>query len=558
MTKNAVDKPKTDEICSRRNGARMSVLKSYTAMALLMLTTGAVHAQTPPAAPAAPAPVGDYRANPGHTGVSKESLTAPLTLLWRHTAAAAKNNPASAVYGKGLVYFVSGGVAYALDSADGTTRWQYPADGKAQANFGATPTLDGAALYLADDTGQVIRLDAATGKAVWVSKLEGAIRSSPAVSGGVVYLGSGGNHCYALSADTGKTLWDQHTAGAVTTAPIVIGGIVVFAAADGNVYGLGTRDGRKAWSQSFDPDPSTQAMAYDGQYLYVTSGSVLARLDPSNGTRKPTVTLPTLLAAPPTVSAAGLYAITQSNVLYALSPTGSVRWKATLDSASSAPPLLAGGVILVPTQGGVVSGYDAGSGKLAWQYAVQASATDSQPKAQTAQISDAPMLADGTLYVVSDDGTLSAFRTNAPDDIGPQFPQLVPAEGQTVSSTGLTYGALLVDEGSGINPATISMSVDGQPDTKAQYQVGPGSISNTPTTALKEGEHKISVTASDWRGNKATQTWSFRVRDFNGFDRGGRGGRGGGGGFNPFSPDYPGRGGRDPNAPPPPPPITPF
>ncbi len=532
----------------------MSVLKSYTAMVALMLTGGAVHAQTPPVAPAAP--VGDYRANPGHTGVSKESLTAPLTLLWRHTASAAKNNPASAVYGNGVVYFVSGGVAYALDAADGTTRWQYPADGKPQANFGATPTLDGTGLYLADDTGQVTRLDAATGKAVWVAKLEGAIRASPAVNGGAVYVGSGANHCYALSADTGKTIWDQQTAGAVTTAPIVIGGIVAFAAADGNVYGLGARDGHKVWSQSFDPDPSTQAMAYDGQYIYVTSGPVLARLDPGSGARRPTVTLPTLLAAPPTVSTAGLYAITQSNVLYALGPTGGVRWKVTLDSASSAPPLLAGGVILAPTQGGVVSGYDAGTGKLIWQYAVQASATDSQPKAQTVQVS-APMLADGTLYVVSDDGTLSAFRTTAPDNIGPQFPQLVPAEGQTVPSGGLTYGALLVDEGSGINPATLSMSVDGQPDTKALYQAGPGSISDTPTTALKEGEHKISVTATDWRGNKATQTWTFRVNDNPGSGRGG-GGRGGGGGFNPFSPDYPGRGGRDPNAPPPPPPITPF
>ena len=535
----------------------MSVLKSYTAMITLMLAAGAAHAQAPPAVPAAPAPVGDYRADPGHTGVSKESLTAPLTLLWRHTASAAKNNPASAVYGKGLVYFASGGVAYALDAADGTTRWQYPADGKPQANFGATPTLDGTGLYLADDTGQVTRLDAATGKAVWVAKLEGAIRASPAVSGGIVYVGSGANHCYALSADTGKTAWDQQTAGAVTTPPIVIGGIVVFAAADGNVYGLGTRDGRKVWAQAFDPDPSTQAMAYDGQYLYVTSGPVLARLDPSNGNRRPTVTLPTLLAAPPTVSAAGLYAITQSNVLYALAPTGGVRWKMTLDSATSAPPLLAGGVLLVSTQGGVVSGYDSGSGKLVWQYAVQASATDSQPKAQTVQVSAAPMLAGGTLYVVSDDGTLSAFRTTAPDNIGPLFPQLVPAEGQTVGSQGVTYGALLVDEGSGINPATLSMSVDGQPDAKALYQVGPGSISDTPTTALTEGTHKITVTASDWRGNKSTQTWSFRVNDNPNSGRGGRGGRGGGG-FNPYSPNYPGRGGRDPNAPPPPPPITPF
>ena len=546
----------------------MSVLKSYTVMALLLLTGsaaytgGAVYAQTPPATAAetakTPAPVGDYRANPGHTGVSAQSLTAPLTLLWRHTETAFKNNPASAVYGKGMVYFVSGGVAYGLDTADGTTKWQYPADGKPQANFGATPALDGGALYLPDDTGQVTKLDAVTGKALWVAKLEGAIRSSPAVSGGVVYLGSGASHCYALSADTGKTVWDQHTDGTVSFAPIVLGGLVAFACGDGNVYGLSTRDGHKVWSQSFDPDPNTQAMAYDGQYLYITTGAVLARLDPGSGSRRPTVTLPTLLAAPPTVSKDGLYAITQSNVLYAVGTSGKVNWKVTLDSAASAPPLLTGNVLLVPTQGGVVSGYDAGSGKLVWQYAVQASATDSQPKAQTAQVSAAPLVADNTLYLVSDDGTLSAFRTNAPDNVGPLFPQLVPAEGQTVQSAGLTYGALLVDEGSGINPATLTMSVDGQPDTAAKYDAGPGSISSTPTTPLKEGSHKILVTATDWRGNKSTQTWNFRVDDNPGYGRGGRGGRGGGGGYNPYSPNYPGRGGRDPNAPPPPPPISPF
>ena len=534
----------------------MSVLKSYTAIALL-LTAGAAHAQIPPAAPAAPATVGDYRANPGHTGVSAESLTAPLTLLWRHTQSAAKNNPASAVSGKGLVYFASGGAAYALDAADGTTRWQYPADGKPQANFGATPALDGGALYLPDDTGQVTKLDAATGKALWVSKLTGAIRSAPVVSGGVVYLGSGASHCYALSADTGKIIWDQQTDGAVSNAPIVLGGLVAFACADGNVYGLSTRDGHKVWSQSFDPDPNSEALAFDGQFLYVTSGAVLARLDPSSGSRRPTVTLPTLLATPPTVSAAGLYTVTQSNIMYALGTTGKARWKAALDSAASAPPLLAGGLMLVPTQGGVVSGYDADSGKLVWQYAVQASATDSQPKAQTVQVSAAPMLADGTLYVISDDGTLSAFRTNAPDNIGPQFPQLVPAEGATVPSTGLIYGALLVDEGSGINPATVSLSLDGQADTTAQYQAGPGTVSVTPATALKEGSHKITVTATDWRGNKSAQTWNFRVDDNPGGGRGGRGGPGGGG-FNPYSPNYPGRGGRNPNAPPPPPPITPF
>ena len=54
------------------------------------------------ASTAKPAPVvGFYRGDLGHTGVSSETLAAPLSLLWRHTTQAAANNPASAITANG-------------------------------------------------------------------------------------------------------------------------------------------------------------------------------------------------------------------------------------------------------------------------------------------------------------------------------------------------------------------------------------------------------------------------------------------------------------------------
>ena len=165
----------------------------------------------------------------------------------------------------------------------------------------------------------------------------------------------------------------------------------------------------------------------------------------------------------------------------------------------------------------------------------------------------------GTLYVVSDDGSLTAFRQDAPDNIGPQFLQLSPRPGATARGEGLTYGALLVDEGSGIDPASVSLQVDGKADTQALYRAGQNAIYNTPTTPLKDGEHQITVKAADWRGNTTAQTWTINVSDQ------GRGGGFRGGNFNPYTPNaapgipnYPGNGGRNPGAPPPPPPIAPF
>lgn len=500
-----------------------------------------------PAAP--PAHVDYYRGDIGHTGASPEKLAAPLSLLWRHTGAAARGNPASPVFADGTVYFASGGSLFALNAADGTTRWQFPADGKATTFFGTTPALVAGALYVTDDNGQAYKFDAASGRLLWTAKVGGALRSAPVVSGSAVLFGSGNDHCYALDTGSGQVLWDQATDGAVTTSPTVTGGLAVFSSSDNNVYSLSLRTGKKAWSVPFDADPSLSPVVYGGGTLFVTAGDTLYGLNPSNGARRSAFKLPTNLSAPPTVGGDGLYVITQTNTLFGLTAGGHERWRTTLDSAVAAPPLLAGSLLLVPTQPNVLSGYDANSGALVWRYVFQASATDSQPKAATAGVFAAPILAAGTLYVVSDDGSLSAFRQDAPDDIGPQLTQLSPAAGETVPGAGLTYGAVVVDDGSGIDPATVSLSVDGQPDAKARYQAGLNAVFNTPATPLKDGAHEVTVRAADWRGNVTTQSWRFTVGD---------GGGRGQGGFNPTDPGYSGRGGNNPQAPPPPPPISPF
>ena len=545
----------------------------YLSAALLLMSAAAA-ADAPPTSTAisavavGKAHVDFYRGGIGHTGVAEEKLSAPLSVLWRHTTAYAKNNPASPVYGADTVYFASGGALYALNASDGTTKWRYPADGKAHADFGGTPALAGGFLYAADDNGQVYKLDAATGKETWTAKLEGALRSAPVVSGGLVYLGSTSDHCYALSAETGAVAWDEPTEGAITASPTITGGLVVFTSTDNHVYSLNARTGRKAWSVTFDSDPSIVPVVYDGAVVYVTAGDTIYRLDPSSGVRRTPITLPTTVSSAPTVSGDTLYTIAQNNTLYALTLTGSKRWQAALIGSSTAPPLLAGSLLLVASEGGVLSGYDSASGRLAWRYVMQASATDSQPKYPAANVYAAPIVAAGTLYVVSDDGSLTAFRSDAPDHIAPEMSQMIPASGATVRSEGaqgqgLTYGALLVDDGSGIDPASVSLLMDGEPDTQAQYHAGQNAVYDTPVEPLKEGVHLITIKASDWRGNTTSQTWSFTVSDqgrggFFGGPGGGPFGPGGGPGLNPNLPNYPGNGGRNPTAPPPPPPIAPF
>ena len=525
---------------------------SLTPAALLIgaaLFLPAAQAQTPAPASTAPAStppvvVSYYRGDLGHTGVTGESLTAPLSLLWRHTAASTVSALASPVFSGKTVYFVSGSGVSALNADDGATLWQYPADGKPAALFSATPALDGGFLFVTDDAGNVCKLDTATGKAAWNVKLDGTLRSSPVVSGGQVFLGSSSGHCYALSADTGQTAWDVTTGGPVATSPIVTGGLVAFASSDNSVYSFSTRTGRKSWSVPYDSDPSLVSPVFDGRSLLVTAGDTIYSLDPGSGRQRTTIKLPTTVLVPPTPGPDMTYIITQSSVLYALEVSGRQRWKTPLDGASVAPPTLAGSLLLVATLPGTLTGYDAATGALRWRYAMQGTATDSQPKPTKVGIAAAPIVAAGTLYIAGDDGTLSAFRRDAVDTVGPELPLLVPASGATVPTDNVTYGAQLVDLGSGINPSTVTLSLDDKPDPLAVYHADVNAVFHTSATPLTEGDHQITIKAADWRGNMTTQSWHFTVRN---------GAPAGGGRFNPFGRGYPGGGGRNPYAPPPPP-----
>ena len=71
-----------------------------------------------------------------------------------------------------------------------------------------------------------------------------------------------------------------------------------------------------------------------------------------------------------------------------------------------------------------------------------------------------------------------------------------------------------MDLGSGIDPTTVTLKLDGQTDKRSPYHAGQSAVySIPPGDALSEGLHQVTVTATDWRGNATTQTWSFTVND---------------------------------------------
>lgn len=115
------------------------------------------------------------------------------------------------------------------------------------------------------------------------------------------------------------------------------------------------------------------------------------------------------------------------------------------------------------------------------------------------------------------DGTLGAsLQLQVKEKVAPIITITAPTEGATITNNKPTIAWAVTDEDSGVDPDTISIKIDsGSVITSGISKTASGkgfTCSYTPTTALSDGSHTITVNASDYDGNAATaKTTTFKV-----------------------------------------------
>ncbi len=138
-------------------------------------------------------------------------------------------------------------------------------DGEGRLWLRQRPTLDGSRIYATNDKGEVLALDAATGKQVWIANAvsvestgswikfwkrqaaEAGLTGSPGVGEGLVVVGGRNGEVVAFSADTGEKKWAIRVTSEVLSAPRIVPGRVIVRSNDGRVFGLDPADGSRKW-----------------------------------------------------------------------------------------------------------------------------------------------------------------------------------------------------------------------------------------------------------------------------------------------------------------------
>jgi outer membrane protein assembly factor BamB len=110
------------------------------------------------------------------------------------------------------------------------------------------PVVEGDVLYAAGDGGDVLAIDAKTGRKIWKADVDLPLSAGPGVGEGLVLVGSPDGDLVALDAAQGTERWRTTLGGEILARPVAGDAMVVVHTVDGTVHGLKAADGTQVWT----------------------------------------------------------------------------------------------------------------------------------------------------------------------------------------------------------------------------------------------------------------------------------------------------------------------
>jgi outer membrane protein assembly factor BamB len=358
------------------------------------------------------------------------ALPAKLTQAWRVSVGEGSSRytrvMATPVVARGRVYAMDGGVkvgAYA--AADGATLWQTDLRPKGDLGtaFGGGLAFAKDRLYVATGYGQIAALDPASGKIIWRVKVGAPVHSGPTVADGRVFVVTVENELSALDATDGRKLWVHaglpQTASLLGGASPAVGGEVIIAPfSSGELDALEVENGRPLWSDNLASTRNVDAVAAladirgrpvidRGRIVAASHSGRMAAIDLRGGERAWEHEVGSDHG--PWIAGDYVYLLTtDQNLLCLTRDDGKVRWLRRLpryenqkkheDPIEWAGPVLGGDRLILLSSDGWALSVSPYTGAPLGRQEIRAPAFL------------APVIADNTLYVLTDDAELTAFR----------------------------------------------------------------------------------------------------------------------------------------------------
>ncbi|MGB9152397.1 MAG: PQQ-binding-like beta-propeller repeat protein [Alphaproteobacteria bacterium] len=279
------------------------------------------------------------------------------------------------------------GLVHALNAKTGDIKWEFDTTPKdSEQAIGGGLAVDGETLYATTGFGNVFALDAKTGTVKWRKALRNPMRAAPTVADNRVYVLSIDDQLNALDAKTGDVLW--HHSGITESAtlmgaasPVVEGDSVIVAYNSGEIFDLRIQNGRSSWSYSLATP---------------TQVGALPAIADIRG-------LPVLVAG-------HLYAISHSGRIASIDQRSGDRvWESDIGGIDT--PIVSGDAVFVYGGEGQLMALARDNGRPMWVQALP-KLSDPTDKDSDHVVWTGPLLAGERLWMVNSQGHLASFAIN--------------------------------------------------------------------------------------------------------------------------------------------------
>lgn len=366
------------------------------------------------------------------TRISHAALGGSLSLAWSADIGEGDSRKhritADPVVSSGRIFTLDAQSIVTATATSGAPLWQVdlrPARDQAGDASGGGLVVSGDTVYISIGLGVLAALDASDGTVRWTQQLDASGSGTPTVSGDLVYVTAGDNTGWAVNRNDGTVAWQIGSSGDTNNvlgapAPALTDDLAIFAFGSGEVQAVFRRGGLNRWDASVlgkrngralsNISDVTAAPVVSGNSVFVGNQSGrIAALDVRSGARLWTARDGAI--GPVWPVGGSVFAVSDLNELMRLDAAdGSKIWGVALPNFVKRKPkhqkrvvphhgpIVAGGRVIIASGDGVLRSYDPTNGALVASVEVPGGATS------------APVVADRTLYVVSAQGKLLAYR----------------------------------------------------------------------------------------------------------------------------------------------------
>jgi len=368
----------------------------------------------------------------GHASHAMHHVALPdqISQVWRVSIGAGNSRErrltASPVVASGVIYVMdTESSVSAYRTFDGELLWRRTVAPRFEERgaIGGGVAFYKGTLYVSTAYGELQVLNSVSGALLWSTPIGIPLRGAPTVAAGRAYVLSHDNRLYAVDAVTGEILWNhvgiQEVAGLVGGVSVAVAGdTVVVPYTSGEVFALRPENGRVAWSDLLSRTGRLTPLAEisditglpvidRGLAIVVGHAGRMAAIDLRSGFGVWELDLASVQS--PWVAGDFIFVVTVNAEVIALSrEDGRVHWvqrlsrfeneRAREDPIQWSGPVLAGDRLILGSSTGEVVSLSPYDGRVLGSLRFKDG------------ITVAPIVADGTLYVLTDGAVLHAYR----------------------------------------------------------------------------------------------------------------------------------------------------